>query len=133
MQTQIGCFKIGHKLMDYWLTDNNHVDYWIQYDGNRGIHDASWQKDMYYYDVANIAYENYSKGKGTTYPFKHGSHGCDNMMLKDVIEVYRLINVGDNVLVIGPNDLIKNRIISENNYTVNTVANDNIIKVKKLV
>ena len=115
MPTQIGCFKIGHKVMGYQLTPDNYVDYWIQYDGNRGIHDASWQKDKYYLDVASHAYDDYASGYGKTYPYQHGSHGCDNMKLIDVIEVYRLVNVNDNVLVIGPNDLIKEKLISKNN------------------
>ena len=33
----------------------------------------------------------------------------------DASFVYHTIKVGDNVLVIGPNDLIKNNIISNNN------------------
>ena len=133
LQTQIGCFKIGHKIQGYQLTPNNYVDYWIQYDDNRGIHDASWQSDKYYSEVAYHAYDNFGSGYGKTYPYKYGSHGCDNMKLIDVINVYNLVNVGDNVLVIGPNGLIKNHLISKvDNNSVSLFTEDNI-KVKKLV
>ncbi len=112
MQTDMGCYKIGRKLKDYQLTKTNHVDYWIQYNGDEGIHDASWQENKYYVQVANKAYDNFSIGNAKTYPYDHGSHGCDNMKLCDISIVYNLVNVGNNVLVIGPNDLVKNKLIS---------------------
>ena len=115
MQTNIGCFKIGHRVPNYQLTPTAFVKYWMQFDGNIGIHDASWQSDKNYADVASNAYSNFSKGKGKTYPSSHGSHGCNNMKEMDASFVYHTIKVGDNVLVIGPNDLIKNNIISKNN------------------
>lgn len=133
LQTQIGCFKIGHKVKGYQLTPENYVDYWIQYDDNRGIHDASWQSDKNFQDVAYHAYENYSNGYGKTYPYKHGSHGCNNMKLTDVMEVYSLVNVNDNVLVIGPNNLIKENLISKRRDTVNNINSIDKIKVKRLV
>lgn len=133
MQTHIGCFKIGHKVKGYQLTKDNYVDYWIQYDDNRGIHDASWQKDKYYSEVASKAYDNYGSGYGKTYPFKHGSHGCNNMKLSDVIDVYNLVSVGDNVLVIGPNELIKKHLISKLDIDYTYLYNEDVIKVKRLV
>ncbi len=42
MQSDMGCFRIGHRLREYQLTPDNFVHYWIQYTGNEGIHDASW-------------------------------------------------------------------------------------------
>ena len=133
MQTHMGCFKIGHKVKGYQLTPDNYVDYWIQYDENRGLHDASWQKDKYYGDVASKAYDNYSSGRGKTYPYKHGSHGCDNMKLVDVMEVYSLVDVGDNILVIGPNNLIKKHLISKLDTDNYQLFNEETIKVKRLV
>ena len=132
MQTVMGCFKIGHRLKKYQLTKQNFVEFWIQYDGNRGIHDASWQKNKYYNEVANHAYDNFTNGNGKTYPFKYGSHGCDNMKYKDAKMVYELVRVGDNVLVIGPNDLIKDNLISKLNINYDYFYQD-IVKVKKLV
>ena len=132
LPTGIGCFKVGHKVKGYQLTVDNYVDYWIEYDGNRGIHDASWQKNKYYGEVANHAYDNFASGHGKTYPYKHGSHGCSNMMYDDVRTVYNLVSVGDNVLVIGPNNLIRNKLISKiefNNYLFESEE----VKVKKLV
>ena len=132
LQTVIGCFKIGHKVKGYQLTKDNYVDYWIEYDGNRGIHDASWQKNKYYNEVARHAYDNYTSGYGKTYPFKYGSHGCNNMKYNDVQVVYNLVSVGDNVLVIGPNSLVKEKLISKLNINYDYLWQD-IVKVKKLV
>ena len=133
MQTQIGCFKIGHKVEGYQLTPDNYVEYWIEYDGNRGLHDASWQKEEYFTDVAHNSYQNYANGHGKTYPYKHGSHGCDNMTLSDIMDLYRLVNVGDNVLIIGPNNLIKNHLISKFDNNKLNIFNDDKIKIKRLV
>lgn len=133
MQTQIGCFHIGHMEEDYPLTPDHTVEFWMQYDGNRGIHDADWQFPEYFEEVAKNAYDNFAKGHGKTFPFKHGSHGCDNMQLVDVMEIYGLMHVGDNVLVIGPNDLIKNHIISNININKPYLSNKDDIKVKRLV
>ena len=141
MQTRLGCFRIGHKLTDYQLTPDNFVHYWIQYDGNIGIHDASWQKDSNYTYVTNHAYSRFGRGNGRCYPDKYGSHGCDNMRESDAREVYNLVHKNDNVLVIGPNNLIRLRLISDiiNEYFL---ANSeyyfdydeiDIPKIKKLV
>ena len=138
MQTEIGCFKIGHKLRNYQLTPENRVNYWMQYNKNIGLHDAYWQSNKNFQDVANKAYERFSKGKGVTYPYKHGSHGCNNLQDIDAAIIYDLINIGDNVLVIGPNNLINDHVLSivNNSYSVANYFNENnlkYIKVKKLV
>lgn len=111
MQTDLGIYKIGHKVKDYQLTADKFVKYWIEYNGNEGYHDASWQKDKYFMEVAKIAYDKYSSGQLVTYPACHGSHGCNNLKLDDVMNIYNIVNVGDNVLVIRPNNLVKNHII----------------------
>ena len=36
-------------------------------------------------------------------------------MIEDTAIIYDLVNVGDNVLVIEQNDLIRNKLISSNN------------------
>lgn len=114
MQTDIGIYKIGHRLTNYQLTKNNKVSVWIQYNGNEGLHDAGWQKPEYFTEVANDAYERFENGEARTYPFNHGSHGCDNLQLVDALNIYELVEVGDNVLVIGPNNLVKDNLISSN-------------------
>lgn len=140
LPTHIGVFKIGHKVKGYQLTSDNYVDYWMEFDGNIGLHDASWQKDKYYKEVAVKAYDNYSSGFGREYPTEHGSHGCCNLKKADAKIVFGYVNVGDNVLVIGSNSLIKNRILTSNAYLndlVLDVYEDYVeydkIKIKKLV
>ena len=55
------------------------------------------------------------------------------MKLSDVMDVYNLVSVGDNVLVIGPNGLIKKHIISKLDIDYTYLYNEDIIKVKRLV
>ena len=119
---------------DYTFTNKNiRNEYWIQYDGNRGFHPADskygkgWQPESHFVDVAKSAYSHWAKGEGRTYPDSYGSNGCVNMMLKDIAVLYGLCDVGDNVLVIGPNDLIKNNLLSStNNFTFAFDDNDNL-------
>ncbi len=139
-QTDIGCFKIGHRLTDYQLTPTNFVRYWLQYNGDEGIHDASWQKDKYYTDNSGVAYTNFMKGYGRTYPNRHGSHGCDNMREVDARVVYDLVRKGDNVLVVGPNDLVKLHLVSQiieeylREYHISHAPLEiETVKIKKLV
>ncbi len=120
LQTNIGCFKIGHLLTDYQLTVEHRVSYWMQFDNNIGLHDADWQEPEYFILVTEKAYENYAKGKSYTYPFKYGSHGCGNLTYQDAYIIYHLLHINDNVLVIGPNDLIY-------------VIKNTFSKVKKLI
>lgn len=112
-QTDIGIFTVGHKMQDYQLTPIRRVDYWIQYNDNEGFHDAKWQKDEYFVTVARDAYERFSKGLARTYPISHGSQGCDNLKLIDAMNIYNLLSIGDNVIVVGPNSLIRDNLISK--------------------
>ena len=60
------------------------VDYWIPFIGNGyGLHDASWQ--------SAFGGERYKQG--------FGSHGCVNLPLDKVKELYGLVSVGDPVIV----------------------------------
>ena len=119
-QTQLGCFKIGHHMRNYTFQSSGIFnEYWIQFDGNRGIHPADancgqgWQKHSYFDKAVEDAYDGWSKGYGRTYPSKHGSHGCVNTMIKDTEVIYSLCDKGDNVLVIEQNDLVKNKLLSD--------------------
>ena len=123
LQTHLGCFTIGHRERNYQLTPEHLVAYWLEFDGNIGIHDANWQKDKYFTEVGNKAYDNYSRGRGKTYPYDHGSHGCSNTRLEDVAIIYDLVHKNDNVLVIEQNDLVKNKCLS----SVDVCFSDNYI------
>ena len=121
MQTDLGKFKIGHHIKDYQLTPDYRVNYWMQYNGDEGYHDAYWQKVKYFFEVANDAYERFSMGQSRTYPFSHGSHGCNNLMSEDAEAIFYLTEVGDDVLIIESNDLAYSVLICKQE------------KVKKLV
>ena len=114
MQSHMGCFTIGHHMEGYTFPSSGiYNEYWIQVDKNRGFHPADanaghpWQPKSHFDAVAKDAYKHWAKGEGRTYPDEYGSHGCYNMMLKDIIILYDLCDVGDNVLIIGQNDLMK--------------------------
>ena len=120
-QTRLGCFKIGHHTTNYvFKASGIFNEFWIQFDGNIGIHPADanngegWQKKEYFDKAVADAYDAWSKGYGRTYPNRHGSHGCVNTMIKDTTVIYSLCDIGDNVLVIEQNDLVKNKLISSN-------------------
>lgn len=119
-ETRLGCFKIGHHMRGHTFTLNDiYNEYWIQFDGNRGVHPADanagrgWQKPKYFDSVVANAYENWEKGNGKLYPNSHGSHGCVNTMIKDTAVIYSLCEKGDNVLVIEQNNFIKDNLISK--------------------
>lgn len=138
MQTDLGVFKIGHKLRNYQLTPEINVAKWIQFHGDEGFHDAYWQQDIYFEEVAKKAYELFALGKATTYPSKYGSHGCGNLKKADVDTIYDIIKIGDNVVVMQPNDLLIYNISSMLDLLRTNANSDNIIKkdltkVKKLV
>ena len=121
MQTEMGCFTIGHHTEDYTFPDSGiRNEYWMQYNNNIGFHPADanygsgWQPKSHFTKVAQMAYEHWSTGNGRTYPDSYGSHGCNNMMLDDIIVLYDLCDVGDNVLVISQNDLMKQHLLSSN-------------------
>lgn len=154
-QTNIGCFKIGHHITDHVFEKSGIFnEYWMQFDGNIGLHPADanngkgWQLNEYFENVVEKAYNNWAKGNGKTYPASHGSSGCVNMHIKDIEIVYQLVNAGDNVLVIGPNNLKRLHISNNiNNYSVNAYKDynnmffsidkffgqENDLKTKKLV
>ncbi len=126
LKTTIGCFKIGHLIKGYQLTPENYVNYWIQYNGNEGIHDALWQDEKRFYDNAKDAYNNYTNGKNILFPKKYGSHGCSNMMLPDAEKVFNMVNTSCNVLVIGLNNLI-------DFIKTNKEIDKDLTKIKKLI
>ncbi len=112
MQTDTGTFTFGHRLPNYQLTPDHKVSFWMQFNGNQGLHDATWQEDDYFEEVARKAYERYASGIPCTYPASHGSHGCGNLTYYDASIIYDYIRVGDNIIVMASNNLIKDKIIS---------------------
>ncbi|MDD7593031.1 MAG: L,D-transpeptidase family protein [Peptoniphilaceae bacterium] len=84
-----GNFYVQGKQRDRYLTGpdwKSWVNYWVQFSGNYGIHDASWQRGRnFYYDSEAYTWT--------------GSHGCVNVYPGDMPTVYRLVNVGTPVTV----------------------------------
>ena len=134
--TRNGCYKIGHMEPNYQLTKKYKVKYWMQYNGHIGFHDAYWQEDKYYVEVARRAYEGFAKGRAKTYVDYHPSHGCSNLKVDDAAKIWDLISIGDNVIVVAPNNLIKDNIIGSlelNEILLVRGTQEEEQKVKKLV
>ena len=108
----------------------------MQYNGHIGFHDAYWQEDKYYVEVARRAYEGFAKGRAKTYVDYHPSHGCSNLKVDDAAKIWDLISIGDNVIVVAPNNLIKDNIIGSlelNEILLVRGTQEEEQKVKKLV
>ena len=83
--TRRGCFKIYYKVEDTILrgpTWNDHVDYWMPFDGGIGLHDSAW-RDEYGEDIY----------------MADGSHGCINTPLEAMKTIYENYNARDFVIV----------------------------------
>lgn len=82
-----GVFSIYEKDTSCWLvgsTFRDYVDYWIAFNGNIGIHDASWRTEF----------------GGSIYQY-NGSHGCINLPVSIAGQVYQNVSVGMKVIVFG--------------------------------
>ena len=82
--TRRGYFQIYYMVTDVFLsgpTWNDHVDYWMPFDGGIGLHDSSW-RDEYGGDIY----------------ITDGSHGCINTPLEAIGIIYN--NIWDGVPVI---------------------------------
>lgn len=80
-----GVWAVDAKMEDYYLTGqgyDSHVDYWLPFNGNVGIHDASWRSSF----GGNIYKTN-------------GSHGCVNTPLSAMKTVYANVEIGWPVIV----------------------------------
>jgi len=91
--TPRGTYNIYDQKTDFILLgeDNNgdgkydyrhHVDYWMPFNEGVGLHDASWRKNF----------------GGDVYLTK-GSGGCVNLKRESAAALYRVIHVGDKVIV----------------------------------
>ena len=147
MPSDMGYYTIGHHMRDYQLTPDHMVSFWMQYNGNEGLHDASWQTKKNFNEVCTNAYERYGNGTARTYPNSHGSHGCINLKYEDATVIFDLLKNNDHVLVIGPNNLIKDNLLSKNRIKIDELLDlkyqlerasqekidfNNKIKIKKL-
>lgn len=63
-------------------TWNDHVDYWMPFDGQIGLHDSSWRTEY-----------------GGDIYLTDGSHGCVNTPLDAMATIYNNITVGTLVVV----------------------------------
>lgn len=83
--TRLGCFRVKYKQADTILrgpTWNDHVDYWIPFDGQIGLHDSSW-RDEYGGDIY----------------LTDGSHGCVNTPLAAMRIIFSYLQKDDIVIV----------------------------------
>lgn len=80
-----GVWAIDAKMVDYNLVGedyDSHVDYWLPFNGNVGIHDADWREEF----GGNIYATN-------------GSHGCVNTPYNAVKKIYENVSIGTPVIV----------------------------------
>jgi lipoprotein-anchoring transpeptidase ErfK/SrfK len=85
--TPTGTFKVQGNVKDATLSGSDyavHVDYWIQFNGNIGFHDASWQ---------TMAFG--SDGYKTD-----GSRGCVHLPLSTVTWLHKWVQIGRTVVVV---------------------------------
>lgn len=89
--TPVGTYRITYKERDATLVGENYsspVSYWMPFNGNVGMHDASWRKEF-----------------GGELYVKSGSHGCINLPVKKAEAIYEIVTKGEPVLVYGGKEL----------------------------
>lgn len=80
-----GVWAVDARITDYTLTGqdyNTEVKYWLPFNGNVGIHDATWRKEF-----GGSIYKN------------GGSHGCVNTPISAMKTVYENVQIGYPVVV----------------------------------
>ena len=90
--TTKGVYGITYKKRDDTLEGYNadgtpyssHVDYWMPFNGNQGLHDASWREE--------------SEFGGNTYK-TNGSHGCVNCPVWAAAELYKYVDENFPVII----------------------------------
>lgn len=81
--TDLGLFEVNAKVREWDMKKYNvHVAYWMPFNGDQGLHDASWR----------------DKFGGDLYT-NHGSHGCVNLPYDTAQTIYNNVSVGSKVLV----------------------------------
>lgn len=89
--TPVGTYRITYKERDATLVGENYsspVSFWMPFNGNVGMHDASWRKEF-----------------GKDLYIKSGSHGCINLPVKKAEAIYEIVTKGEPVFVYGGKEL----------------------------
>ena len=98
--TYEGYFEIYDKGTDALLQGEYFVDYWMPFDGGRGLHDAERHEE--YDEDGNLIHSHgwrYPEEFGTEAYQWAGSHGCVNMLNNAAQTIYEEAEVGTKVLV----------------------------------
>ena len=85
--TPIGIYAITYKERNTTLRGANYaskVSYWMPFNGNVGMHDASWRSSF-----------------GNDIYLTNGSHGCVNLPVKKAEVIYGYVEQGEPVIVYG--------------------------------
>ena len=85
--THVGIYGITYKEKDATLSGANyssHVNYWMPFNGNEGMHDATWRSSF-----------------GGDIYLTSGSHGCVNLPLEKAEKIFGLVEKGEAVIVYG--------------------------------
>ena len=85
--TPVGIYSITYKERNATLNGANYsskVNYWMPFNGNVGMHDASWRKSF-----------------GSDIYLRNGSHGCVNLPLEKAEAIYGYVEKGEPVIVYG--------------------------------
>lgn len=85
--TPVGIYGITYKERNATLRGANyasHVSYWMPFNGNVGMHDASWRSSF-----------------GNDIYLRGGSHGCVNLPVKKAEVIYEYVDKGEPVIVYG--------------------------------
>jgi len=102
--TPVGVYGITYKERNATLrgaTYTSHVDYWIPFNGNVGMHDASWRSSF-----------------GADIYLRNGSHGCVNLPSKKAEKIYEYVEKGEPVIVYGGQTSVPKPETSEEPETV---------------
>lgn len=99
--TPIGVYGITYKERNATLrgaTYTSHVDYWMPFNGNVGMHDASWRSSF-----------------GEDIYLRNGSHGCVNLPPKKAEVIYEYVEKGEPVIVYGGQTTVPRQEVTDQN------------------
>ncbi len=104
--TPDGTYAITYKERDATLvgeTYSSAVSYWMPFNGNIGMHDASWRSEF-----------------GGSIYITGGSHGCVNLPKKKAAEIFDYVEKGEPVIVYGG----KQEVPQQNNTNVTELTEE---------